>query len=70
MNQSMQSLKSILLLLMYNLAFILPLSLVFVLFFFGLRHEKIRHWYGSHLALVRLLSAVFFVALAVLVWAS
>ncbi len=70
MNQSMRSSKSILLLLMYNLAFILPLSLVFVLFFFGLRHEKIRQWYGSHLALVRLLSAVFFVALAVLVWAS
>ncbi len=68
MNQSVRSSRSILLLLMYNIAFIVPLGLVFVLYLFGLGHEKIRQWYGAHLVLVRICSALFFVALGVLVW--
>lgn len=68
MNQSVRSSGSILLLLMYNIAFIVPLGLVFVLYLFGLGHEKIRQWYGAHLVLVRICSALFFVALGVLVW--
>ncbi|MEN6491556.1 MAG: cytochrome c biogenesis protein CcdA, partial [Rectinema sp.] len=53
MNQSARSSRSIILLLIYNVAFIIPLTLVFVLYFFGLRHERIRQWYGTHLVLVR-----------------
>ncbi len=68
MNQSARSSRSIILLLIYNVAFIIPLTLVFVLYFFGLRHERIRQWYGTHLVLVRVLSALFFIALGVLVW--
>jgi len=68
MNQSVRSSKSVLLLLMYNIAFIVPLDLVFALYFFGLRHERIRQWYGKHLVLVRICSAIFFVALGALVW--
>lgn len=68
MNQSTRSSTSVLLLLMYNIAFIVPLTLVFIFYFFGLRHEKIREWYGAHLVLVRLVSALFFVTLGVLVW--
>ncbi len=63
MNQSARSSRSIILLLIYNVAFIIPLTLVFVLYFFGLRHERIRQWYGTHLVLVRVLSALFFIAL-------
>lgn len=70
MNQSVHSSKSILLLLVYNIAFIVPLGLVFALYFFGLRHEKIRQWYGAHLVLVRVFSALLFVALGILVWVT
>jgi cytochrome c biogenesis protein CcdA/glutaredoxin len=68
MNQSVRSSRSIILLLVYNIAFIFPLALVFALYFFGFRHERIRQWYGAHLVLVRVLSALFFMALGVLVW--
>ncbi len=70
MNQSVRSSKSITLLLMYNIAFIVPLGLVFALYFFGLRHDKIRQWYGAHLVLVRAFSALLFVALGILVWVT
>ncbi|MFQ3547353.1 MAG: cytochrome c biogenesis protein CcdA [Termitinemataceae bacterium] len=68
MNQSAVSSRSISLLLLYNLGFILPLSLVFLLFLFGLRHERLRTWYGRRIVLVRLLTAALFTVLAVLVW--
>lgn len=68
MNQSAFSSRSLVLLSIYNLAFVFPLTLVFLLFFFGLRHETIRRWYGKRMVLVRILSAVFFLALGALVW--
>ena len=68
MNQSAFSSRSLILLSIYNLAFVFPLTLVFLLFFLGLRHETIRRWYARRIVLVRILSAVFFLALGVLVW--
>ena len=68
MNQSALSSRSLVLLSIYNLAFVFPLTLVFLLFFFGLRHETIRRWYSQRMVLVRVLSAVFFLALGILVW--
>lgn len=56
------------LLLLYNLAFITPLLIVFVVVHRGTAHEGIRGWYERHLALVRFLTALFFGSLAVLVW--
>ncbi len=68
MNQSAFSSRSLILLTIYNLAFVFPLTLVFLLFFLGLRHETIRRWYGQRMVLVRILSAIFFLALGTLVW--
>lgn len=68
MNQSSRSSVSVALLLVYNLAFIAPLCAVFALFLSGTKHERIRAWYASHLVLVRVLSALFFIALGMLVW--
>ncbi|HUW70647.1 MAG TPA: cytochrome c biogenesis protein CcdA [bacterium] len=59
---------SVLLLLTYNTAFILPLLLLFVVFFFGTTHERIRRWYRDRIFLVRALTACFFFAMAALIW--
>jgi cytochrome c biogenesis protein CcdA len=68
LNQSALSHWSILLLLLYNAGFILPLSLVFVFYLFGLQHEKLRAWYGSRIVLVRFFTAALFAVMAVVVW--
>jgi len=68
MNQSARSSASVALLFVYNFAFIAPLGTVFVLYLSGMKHDRIRVWYSSHLATVRVLSALFFVAMGILVW--
>ncbi len=68
MNQSSRSSVSIALLFSYNIAFIAPLCGVFALYMSGTKHENIRAWYISHVALVRWLSALFFIAMGILVW--
>jgi cytochrome c biogenesis protein CcdA len=68
MNQSALNHWSILLLLLYNVGFILPLSLVFVLYLFGLQHEGLRAWYGKRIRLVRLGTAALFALMGVVVW--
>jgi hypothetical protein len=57
-------------LLLYNLAFILPLVGVFVLAFVGVEQEKVRVWFGRHLSAGKAAIAILFFALAVLVWFS
>ncbi len=68
MNQSALSSWSVFLLLLYNVGFIFPLVLVFVLYLFGLRHERLRAWYGSRIVLVRILTAVLFLVMGFAVW--
>jgi cytochrome c biogenesis protein CcdA len=68
MNQSALSHWSVLLLTLYNLGFIVPLVAVFILVLLGLRHEKLRVWYGKHLFMVRLGTAVLFGVMGVIVW--
>ncbi len=68
LNRTAFSSRSAVLLVVYNLAFVLPLVLVFALFYLGLTHERIQAWYRRRIALVRLLTALFFVAMGALVW--
>ena len=68
MNQSALNHWSILLLLLYNVGFILPLSLVFVLYLFGLQHEGLRAWYGKRIFLVRFGTAALFAIMGVAMW--
>ena len=69
LNRTAFSSRSAILLLTYNLAFVLPLILVFALFYLGLTHDRIQSWYRRRIAAVRFVTAVFFVAMGVLVWA-
>ncbi|AEJ20412.1 cytochrome c biogenesis CcdA family protein [Gracilinema caldarium] len=68
MNQSSLSHWSMFLLMLYNVGFIIPLVVVFILVFVGLQHEKIRGWYGKHLCVVRLSTAVLFGVMGMVVW--
>ena len=55
-------------LLVYNLAFILPLLAVLGFILLGVRQERIRRFFRSRLALAKVLLALTFAALAALVW--
>jgi len=68
MNMNAPSTSSIGLLVAYNLAFIFPLSIVFVLYLLGIQHEKMRQWYSSHLSSVKKATALFFITLGIFVW--
>lgn len=68
MNRNAPSTASIGLLVAYNLAFIFPLTIVFVLYLLGMHHEKLRQWYSDHLATVKIATALFFIMLGILVW--
>lgn len=68
MNQSSLSHWSIFLLFLYNLGFILPLLMVFVLYLFGLNHQGLRIWYGKRIFYVRLGTAVLFAVMGLVVW--
>lgn len=69
-NRTAVSGRGVGLLVAYNAAFVLPLFSVFVVFFLGASHERIRRWYRGRLFAVRIGTAVFFFAMAALVWFS
>ncbi|MDC7223219.1 MAG: hypothetical protein PQJ60_05715 [Spirochaetales bacterium] len=50
----------IILLLLYNLAFILPLGAVFFLSYRGMTSQRLNRWFQNRLALVKLITALFF----------
>ena len=59
--------SGILLLILYNLAFILPLAVVFLLAYRGLTSEKLGVWFREKLGTVKILTALFFLAAGALV---
>lgn len=59
-------LSSFLLLAVYNLGFIIPLIIVFIAAWRGIGSEKLGTWFGKNLAAVKLLSAAFFLMMALL----
>ena len=59
--------SGIILLVLYNLAFIIPLAAVFVLAYRGLTSERLGHWFGERLGAVKFLTALFFLITAGLV---
>jgi cytochrome c biogenesis protein CcdA len=52
--------RGMLLLLLYNGAFIMPLGVVFLLAFRGMTSDKLGRWFTEHLARVKLITALFF----------
>lgn len=66
MNQAGRSARSLALLLAYNVAFIIPLVCVVVLAAYGVGSRQLAAWASRHAALTRALTAVLFLALAVL----
>ncbi|MDX9981295.1 MAG: cytochrome c biogenesis protein CcdA, partial [Lentisphaeria bacterium] len=66
MNQAGRSARSLALLLAYNIAFIIPLVLVVLLAAYGVGSRQLAAWARRHAGLTRALTAVLFLALAVL----
>jgi len=56
-------------LLAYNLMFIMPLVVVFIMTFFGLRSQTLLNWSKKNVVVSKVLMGIFFLALAVLIWA-
>jgi cytochrome c biogenesis protein CcdA len=54
-------------LLVYNVAFILPLFVVFLLAYAGVRSEQLRTWLKSHLAATKVAMGLFFLLLGIVV---
>ena len=59
--------NGIFLLLLYNLAFIIPLAVVFILAYRGLTSERLGLWFRERVGTVKILTALFFLAAAGLV---
>lgn len=53
-------LRAVVYLVVYNLCFVLPLIVVFLLVFFGMGSERLAEWSRRHLALTKILMAVVF----------
>jgi len=58
--------SSYLLLGLYNMAFIVPLLVVFTMAWKGMTSERLALWFAPRAGLIKLLSALFFVAMAIL----
>lgn len=58
--------KAFLLLLFYNIAFIVPLIIVFVLYLYGVTDKQFSAWLGRHGAKIKLATGLLFIGLAVL----
>jgi len=69
MNESGRNARSLALLLVYNLAFILPLVLIVILGAYGIGSKQLAAWGRRHAALTRALTALLFLALATLLLA-
>jgi hypothetical protein len=48
------------------LAFIIPLIIVFMLFFFGVTDKQLSVWLKNHVAKIKLTTAIIFISIAVL----
>lgn len=55
-------------LILYNLAFILPLVVVFIIVFAGVRSEQLGSWMNRNLSLVKILTGIVFLALSLLLF--
>lgn len=60
-------LKAVFYLLVYNLAFVVPLLGIFVLAYMGVTSEQLRGWLTRHMGVTKLAMGVFFAALGVII---
>ena len=61
-----QRMKGLFYLLIYNLAFILPLTAVFILVLFGVSSKKIGDFFAKHVSLVKLIFVVIFLLFSII----
>ena len=57
---------AIIYLLLYNIMFIIPLVIVFIATFFGVKSETLGNFFGRHLAFSKLIMALLFLSLGII----
>jgi hypothetical protein len=62
--------KALFFLLLYNIMFVLPLAVIFLLFFYGTTSQRLIKVMENHLGKVKILTALLFWGLALLLWLS
>lgn len=60
------NIKALMMLTLYNLAFIVPLVIVFMLFFTGVNDRQLSVWLNKHAGKIKLATGIVFIAIAVL----
>ena len=60
--------KAIMMLMFYNLAFIVPLIIVFMLFFTGVTDKQLSVWLKKHAGKIKLATGIIFISMAVLLF--
>ncbi|HCE42835.1 MAG TPA: hypothetical protein DET40_04755 [Lentisphaeria bacterium] len=60
------SMKALLMLISYNVAFIVPLVVVFMLFFVGVTDKQLSEWIRNHAGKIKLATGLVFIAIAVI----
>jgi len=58
--------SGMMLLLLYNFAFIMPLGAVFIMAYFGISSKATGNFFSKHLSSVKLLFAVLFIAFGII----
>jgi cytochrome c biogenesis protein CcdA len=58
------------LLIIYNIAFILPLLFIFMLVVLGMTHEKLSKWFQNNLIKIKIITAVLFLFLGLIILAK
>jgi len=67
LQNSADNAKALFFLIVYNLAFILPLLIIFALFLFGTTHEKLTKWFQKHLIIIKFAMGIIFLILAIII---
>jgi len=60
--------KAFMMLIFYNAAFIVPLIIVFMLFFIGVTDRQLSVWLKNHAGKIKLATGVIFISMAVLLF--
>lgn len=60
------NIKALMMLTLYNLAFIVPLVIVFMLFFTGVNDRQLSAWLNKHAGKIKLATGIVFIAIALL----
>ena len=67
LQQNIINYKAVILLLLYNFAFIFPLIIIFIMFILGLSHERFLKFFQNNLIKIKLITGLLFLCLGIII---